>query len=47
MRALKGADGVVRDSRRHDLLNRQRIEMLWEWKRVTDGAKAAGCPAAI
>ncbi|HJV70041.1 hypothetical protein [Ideonella sp.] len=47
MRALKGADGIVRDGRRHDLLNRQRIEMLWEWKLVTDGAKAAGCPAAI
>lgn len=43
MRALKGPDGVVRDGKRHDALNHERIGMLWEWKRMTDGAKAAGC----
>ena len=43
MQALKRADGVVTDSDRHNYLNEQRIEMLWDWKLYTDGAKAAAC----
>lgn len=43
MQALKRADGVVTNSARHNELNQQRIDMLWDLKYYTDGAKAAGC----
>jgi hypothetical protein len=46
MRALKRPDGVVTDSAEHARLNQQRIDMLWEWKLYTDGAKKAGCNIA-
>ena len=45
MRRLKSPDGFVADGKRHDELNRQRIDMLWKWKNVSDGAKAMGCAA--
>lgn len=43
MRALQRSDGVVTDGPRHNELNQQRIDMIWELKQYTDGAKAAGC----
>jgi hypothetical protein len=43
MRALKRDDGVITNGAMHAELNRQRLDMLWDWKRYTDGAKAAGC----
>ena len=43
MRALKRPDGVVTNSAEHQKLNQQRIDMLWDWKYFTDGAKAAKC----
>jgi hypothetical protein len=43
MSALKRPDGVITDSAEHARLNQQRIDMLWEWKLYTDGAKKAGC----
>ena len=46
MLALKRPDGVVTDSARHSTLNQQRIDMMWDWKLYTDGAKKAGCKIA-
>lgn len=43
MQALKRPDGVVTDGAKHNELNQQRIDMLWDWKYYNDGAKAAGC----
>lgn len=43
MRALKRADGLVTNSAKHQELNQLRIDMLWDWKYFSDGAKAAGC----
>ena len=43
MLALKRPDGVVTDSEKHSRLNQQRIEMTWNWKLYTDGARKAGC----
>lgn len=43
MLALKRPDGVVADSARHSTLNQQRIDMMWDWKLYSDGAKKAGC----
>jgi hypothetical protein len=43
MRALKRSDGVVSDGAKYNAINQQRIDMLWEWKYATDGAKAAKC----
>ncbi len=47
MRALTRADGVVMNNIKHNELNRQRIDMLWDWKYYNDGAKAAGCQIEI
>lgn len=43
MHALKRADGLISDSARYEQLNQQRKDMLWQWQRFIDGAKAAGC----
>jgi hypothetical protein len=43
MRALKRPDGLVTDGAEHTRLNQQRIDMMWDWKLYTDGAKKAGC----
>jgi hypothetical protein len=43
MLALKRPDGVVADSARHSHLNQQRIDMMWDWKLYTDGARKANC----
>ncbi len=43
MQALKREDGRVMDGAKHDRLNQQRIEMLWDWKLYNDGAKAGAC----
>jgi hypothetical protein len=41
--ALKRPDGVITNGARHAELNRQGLDMLWDWKYFNDGAKAAGC----
>lgn len=46
MNALKRPGGVVSDSAKYSRLNQQRIEMLWDWKLYTEGAKKAGCEFA-
>jgi hypothetical protein len=43
MQTLKRSGGLIVDGARYDAINQQRIAMLWEWKYITDGAKAAGC----
>lgn len=43
MLALKRPDGVVVDVAKHSHLNQQRIDMLWDWKLYTDGARKSGC----
>lgn len=40
---LTREDGRITNGTRHAELHRQRLDMLWDWKRYTDGAKAANC----
>lgn len=47
LQALKRADGLITNGARHDELQRQRLDALWDWKRYTDGARAANCAVSM